>query len=507
MARNPQSRPGRPEDGKDNAPVITALLTSFLTASEERAAALANQERERLAERERLVAEREHAQHNVRRVQRRWFAILAGLAIVVVLGTAVGLWSVFNGWQDLMTTRAQFIAGIVDQQTSKGDHVDVMLIGLDALPDATGEGIRQRVLRREMSALNALDAAWRNWSSGWGERTLLLAGHTGAVLTVALSPDGTRVLTGSEDNTARLWDAATGTPIATLAGHTLWVYAVAFSPDGTRVLTGSDDYTERLWDAATGTTLATLTGHTASVEAIAFSQDGTRILTGSLDNTARLWDAATGTTAATLAGHTSLVKAVAFPPDGTRVLTGSWDNTARMWDAATGKAVATLAGHTAEVTAVAFSPGGKRVLTGSEDKTARLWDAATGEAVATLAAHPYIVRPVAFSPDGTRVLTDSWDDTARLWPVFKSAQDLINTVRTSVPRCLTPMQREAFHLGTPPPRWCYERNLWPFAGHGQPYVAGGSPPFGPPVPTWDEKLLAVWDRIGPWFNRSSTDPH
>jgi hypothetical protein len=71
---------------KENAPEITALLAAFLTASEERAAALANQERERLAEREQLVAERERAQHNVRRVQRRWFAILAGLAVVVVLG-------------------------------------------------------------------------------------------------------------------------------------------------------------------------------------------------------------------------------------------------------------------------------------------------------------------------------------------------------------------------------------------------------------------------------------
>src|SRR6516165_10023758 len=112
---------------KENAPEITALLTSFLTASEERAAALANQERERLAERERLVGEREHAQHNVRRVQRRWFAILVGLAVVVVLGTGLGLWSVFQGWRNLMATRAQFIAGIVDQQTGRDDHVDAML--------------------------------------------------------------------------------------------------------------------------------------------------------------------------------------------------------------------------------------------------------------------------------------------------------------------------------------------------------------------------------------------
>jgi WD domain, G-beta repeat len=401
---------------KEHAPEITALITSFLTASETRAATLANEERERLAERERLVAERERAQHNVRRVQRRWFAILAVLAIVVVLGTGAGLWSVFNGWRDLMTTRAQFIAGIVDQQSVKGDHVGAMLIGLDALPDETSKGIRQRVLKLDMSAVHALDGAWRNWLSGWGERTVL-RGHTGIVGAVAFSSDGTRVLTGSFDNTARLWDAATGKAVAALAGHTASVGAVAFSPDGTRVLTGSGDHTARLWDAATGKAVATLAGHTGTVGAVAFS------------------------------------------PDGTRVLTGSWDNTARLWDAATGKAVATLAGHTG------------------------------------------IVGAVAFSPDGTRVLTGSWDHTARLWSVFKSAQALMDIVRTTVPRCLTPMQREAFYLGTPPPRWCYERNLWPFADHGQSYIEGGSSPYGPPPASWDEKLLSAWDRSVSRFSR------
>jgi WD40 repeat protein len=165
--------------------------------------------------------------------------------------------------------------------------------------------------------------------------------------------------------------------------------------------------------------------------------------------------------------------------------------------------VTTLAGHTASVWAVAFSPDGTRVLTGSEDKTARVWDPATGEVMATLVGHTASVRAVTFSPDGTRVLTGSWDNTARLWSVFKSAQDLLNAVRTTVPRCLTSMQREAFHLGTPPPRWCYERNLWPFADHGQPYSAGNSPPYGLPAPTWDERLLAAWDRIGSWFSRAA----
>src|SRR5262249_43098039 len=150
---------------------------------------------------------------------------------------------------------------------------------------------RQRVLRPEMSAVNALDGAWRSWSSGWGERTVLAGGSVSAA---AFSPDGARVLTGSRDGTARLWDAATGKTVATLAVHLSPIIALAFSPDGTRVLTGSFDGTARLWDASTGEVVATLTGHTSSVDAVAFSPDGTRVLTGSWDKTAWLWDPTTG---------------------------------------------------------------------------------------------------------------------------------------------------------------------------------------------------------------------
>jgi WD40 repeat protein len=287
--------------------------------------------------------------------------------------------------------------------------------------------------------------------------------------------------------------------MATFAGRPGRVEAVAFSPDGTRVLTGSTDGTAWLWDGATSKLVATLAGHTSYLHAAAFSPDGARVLTGSEDSTARLWDAATGKAVAVLAGHTGPVGAVAFSPDGTQVLTseGYW---VRLWDVATGKAVATLE-KTGPVAAVAFSPDGTRVLTGSGDIMARLWDAASGKVVASLAGHTDSVTAVAFSPDGTRVLTGSQDNTARLWPVFKHVHDLIDIVKTSAPRCLTPMQREAFHLATPPPRWCFERDLWPFADHGQPYIGDDSPPYGPPTLTWDERLLAAWDSMGSWFNR------
>jgi len=153
-----------------------------------------------------------------------------------------------------------------------------------------------------------------------------------SVMSVAVSHDGARVLTGSLDWTARLWDAATGEEIRAFKGHAGFVFSVAFRPDGARVLTGSADGTARLWDAATGKELRAFKGHEGSVFSVVFSPDGAHVLTGSWDKTARLWDAATGEEIRAFEGHQGSVSSVAFSPDGARVLTGSEDNTARLWD-------------------------------------------------------------------------------------------------------------------------------------------------------------------------------
>ena len=103
-----------------------------------------------------------------------------------------------------------------------------------------------------------------------GESIAELQGHGGYVVSVAFSPDGTRlatgsdgtrVYTGSQDNTARIWDLETGDPLAVLQGHESTVWSVAFSPDGTRLATGSYDKTARIWDLESGEPLAMLQGH------------------------------------------------------------------------------------------------------------------------------------------------------------------------------------------------------------------------------------------------------
>ena len=254
------------------------------------------------------------------------------------------------------------------------------------------------------------------------EPILTFTGHGGAVCSVAFSPDGTKALTGSTDDTAKLWNVATGACLRTFTGPAYAVYSVAFSPDGTKVLTGSNDKTAKLWDASTGSCLRTFTGHTAVVCSVAFfPPDGTKVLTGSQDATAKLWDTSTGACLRTFTGHASVVCSVAFSPDGTKVLTGSWDATAKLWDVATGACLRTFTGHAYDLESVAFAPDGTKVLTGGDDYTAKLWDAATGTCLRTFAGHTDWVMSVAFPPDGTKVLTGSGDTTAKLWDAATGA--------------------------------------------------------------------------------------
>src|SRR5262249_20891809 len=145
-------------------------------------------------------------------------------------------------------------------------------------------------------------------------------GHTSGVMSIAFSPEGSTLASGSSDTTVRLWDVATGRALRAFAGHTSGVMSIAFSPEGSILASGSDDTTVRLWDVATGRALRALEGHTNVVRSVAFSPEGSTLASGSADNTVRLWHIATGRCIAILLPCPE--GWVAFTPDGRYKLGG-----------------------------------------------------------------------------------------------------------------------------------------------------------------------------------------
>ncbi|MGO9037041.1 MAG: protein kinase domain-containing protein [Steroidobacteraceae bacterium] len=266
------------------------------------------------------------------------------------------------------------------------------------------------------------DKTARIWDAHTGIELAELSGHEDHVAFAAYSPDGTRIVTASDDKTARVWDARTGHELTVLSGHLDTVSSAAYSPDGARIVTASDDKTARIWDARTGALLRVLAGHGGYLYYAAFSPDGTRIVTASDDKTARIWDARTGAQLRTLSGHDGIVLSAAFSPDGTRIVTASDDKTARIWDARTGDQLIVLSGHENQVISAAYSPDGTRIVTASNDRTARIWDQRTGARLAVLSGHFNYVNSAAFSPDGRHVVTASDDKTARIWDTQAASQ-------------------------------------------------------------------------------------
>ncbi len=245
--------------------------------------------------------------------------------------------------------------------------------------------------------LKELSRAERDSPARAAEQPIVLRGHLGPVLAVAVTPDCRWVVTGSDDETVRLFDLTSHCPAASqvvLREHAGSVTSIAVSPDGRWMVTGSRDQTARLWDLTTpqpGSRVTVLNGHQGGVHSVAISSTGRWVATAAHDQTVRLWDMNAVDPAASCVVLTKLpgdVGPILFSPDGRQLIAGGEDGTACVWEVEAGAssfAPMLLRGHCGPVGALAITPDGRRVLTGcrqTSDRTdclVRLWDLPIGE--------------------------------------------------------------------------------------------------------------------------------
>ncbi len=241
-----------------------------------------------------------------------------------------------------------------------------------------------------------------------------LTGHSKLVTSVAYSPDGQTLASGSNDNTIKLWDVKTGNLLQTLTSHSKLVTSVAYSPNSQTLASGGDK-TIKLWDVKTGNLLKTLSGHSYLVTSVAYSPNSQTLASGSNDNTIKLWDVKTGNLLQTFTGHSYWVTSVAYSPNGQTLASGSNDNTIKLWDVKTGNLLQTFTGHSNSVWSVAYSPDAQTLASGSRDNTIKLWDVKTGNLLQIFTGHSHWVTSVAYSPDGQTLASASNDTTIKIW--------------------------------------------------------------------------------------------
>jgi WD40 repeat protein/nucleoside phosphorylase len=264
-------------------------------------------------------------------------------------------------------------------------------------------------------AFGSRDRTVRMWSTDV-RPVWRMTGHSAWINSVAVSPDGRLLASGSSDGKARVSRAHSGRQVCVLEGHSAIVNSVAFSPDGKLLATGSSDTTVRVWQTS-GAPVVTVQGHLARVNSVAFSPDSKLLASGSDDKTIQLWSVEDVAPVRLLRGHVAWVNCVAFSPDGKYLASGSEDKTVRLWNPATDALQRSLLeGLDACVTCIAFSPDSQLLAIGSF-KSIQLWSPERGKPLRTLDGHSHWVNGVAFSPDGKLLATASSDCTIRLWSV------------------------------------------------------------------------------------------
>nr|XP_044621660.1 WD repeat-containing protein 86 isoform X1 [Equus asinus] len=258
---------------------------------------------------------------------------------------------------------------------------------------------------------------------GGGSALRVCADHRGGINWLSLSPDGQRLLTGSEDGTARLWSTADGQCCALLQGHESYVTFCQLEDEA--AFTCSADCTIRKWDVLTGQCLQVFQGHTSIVNRILVANN--QLFSSSYDRTARAWSVDKGQVSREFRGHRNCVLTLAYsaPWDlpgapcaeeavaGGLLVTGSTDGTAKVWQVASGCCHQTLRGHTGAVLCLVLDTPSHTAFTGSTDATIRAWDILSGEQLRVFQEHQGSV--ICLELANRHVYSGSADRTVKCW--------------------------------------------------------------------------------------------
>lgn len=366
--------------------------------------------------REFVDASRRHEDDRIeteRRMQasaRRRSRLLMGVGAAAVVIALVAAFGIFELIQSSRHTKAWQLVSQADQMLEGGRAGgDVRALQQLLAADSLGARAADAVVNKRRDALKIIENPPRTDNEG-----------VTPVRSVAISPDGTRIVSGNDDHTARVWDANTGSLISSLnVGGDRPVWSVAFSPDGRSIATGSGNRVLQVWDANTPGTMPKQMQHSAPVHSVGFSDDSKWIVTGSEDGAVRVWDAATGKEkeGVTFTGHDrhTVVESVAFSPGGDFIASAGADDTVRLWDAHTGREVDNINVGVTAMT-VTFNPRGDRLAVGRLDGTIEIRDAHNiTYLIASFRAHPTPVNSVAFNTEGTRMVSAGFDNTVRVW--------------------------------------------------------------------------------------------
>jgi WD40 repeat protein len=254
------------------------------------------------------------------------------------------------------------------------------------------------------------------------EPLFTMQGHSAAVTSVAFSPNGGLLASGSVDNTLRLWRSKEGLLLRTMRGHPFPVLAVDFSPNGTTLATGSTDGLVRTWELSSGLLQDSLSGHGGWVPALDYSPDGRELASGGDDFTVRFWRLADSQLIYTIDEAMSDITDLSYSPDGELVAWTELDGSLRIWHIQSRAWMYTLRTGVSAATSLAFSPDSAWIVSGYADGSMRVWSVQDGSLHLTMPAHAGAVSDLVISTQGDLLVSASADHNLKLWQVLRAEE-------------------------------------------------------------------------------------